>query len=226
MKTLKSSGPRESSASYRILVVEDNPLFQEVLAGAVDRLDRPCHTMICSNGVEALGVIAERGARFDLALVDLGLPDIGGIQVIEALHKRFAGLPIMVVSVITSEQMVIKAIRAGAKGYISKSQSEQSIMQAIEDVLRGDFPISPSLARCLLRIAGAPEPGEKNSFNLTPRELETLRLLSRGKSYAEIAGMMEVALTTVQSHIRNLYGKLEVHSQMQAVSKAKDSGLI
>ena len=100
-------------------------------------------------------------------------------------------------------------------------------MATIEDVLRGNHPISPSLARVLFKLAGAPVAAAgAQDFGLSPRELETLRLISRGHSYEEVGSLMGVALSTVQSNIRNLYRKLDAHSQVQAVSKARDAGLL
>jgi len=109
---------------------------------------------------------------------------------------------------------------------VLKGQSEENLMATIEDVMRGNYPISPSLARVLFKLAGAPMAAAAQEFGLSPRELETLRLISRGHSYDEVASLMGVALSTVQSNIRNLYRKLDAHSQVQAVSKAREAGLL
>ena len=128
-------------------------------------------------------------------------------------------------SVISSERSVLAAIRAGARGYLLKDDNPQLITQSLAEALQGNYPISPSLARYLFRLAGGSEsPAEFTS--LTPKELELLRHLSRGRSYGETAQEMGIAISTVQTHIRNLYRKLDVHSQVQAVTKAQDQGLI
>lgn len=132
----------------------------------------------------------------------------------------------MVITVLSSEHSLLSAIRAGASGYLLKGEAEESIGRSIKEMLNGHCPISPALARSLFRIAGAPQETAAASFALTARERETLQLLSKGRSYADVAALMGVALSTVQFNVRSIYRKLEVHSQMQAVSKARDSGLI
>lgn len=219
--------PATSIASPRsILIVEDSPLFQDVLRAAVSSLALVDSVSICEDGAAALTLIRRPDARFDLALIDLGLPDISGIQVIEAIRARFPEVPIMVISVICSDETVIAAIRAGARGYIAKGQPETAITEAIKDVISGNYPISPSLARCLFRLARPPLEIPPNSFSLSRRETETLRLLARGLTYVQVAAEMKISLSTVQSNIRNLYRKLQVHSQTQAIAKAHEMGMI
>lgn len=208
------------------LVVEDNPVFQDVLKSAVSSLGSDRTLVTCSNGAEALEFLSARNVCLDLALVDIGLPDISGVQIIEAIHGQKPEGAIMVVSVITSDEMVLASIRAGARGYITKSQSELSIAESIKEVLSGNYPISPSLARSLFCLAGAPNLATPNPFRLSGREMETLQFLSKGLTYSQVAEAMGITLSTVQSNIRNLYRKLEVHSQAQAISKAHQMGMI
>jgi two-component system, NarL family, nitrate/nitrite response regulator NarL len=209
-----------------ILIVEDNPIFLQTLIDSIDRLGLKDRVLPFLNGSDALSKIEAPATQIDLALIDLGLPDINGIALIRAMRRFFPKSPVMVISVITSEEMVVAAIRAGVHGYITKSQPEVSITKAIEDVLKGHYPISPSLARTLFRLAGSPKDVSQNLFDLSAREIETLKLLSHGFSYAEVGIHMGVAVSTVQSNIRSLYRKLEVHSQVQAINKAKDAGVI
>lgn len=211
----------------RVLLVEDNPLFQTLVLGAVGKLGRNWEVVTCQRGKEALDLLRKKEQAFDLALVDLGLPDISGVEVISAARESDSELPIMVISVISAEASVLAAIRAGARGYILKSDSESAMAEAIGQVLEGNYPISPALARTLFRLAGSPAEGSvENPFGLTPRELETLRNLAKGNSYEEVARHMGISLSTVQTNVRNLYRKLDAHSQVQAVNKARDHGLI
>jgi len=209
------------------LIVEDNPHFMREIVRAVELLLGGGDVLNCRTGGEALAALERSRAQIDLALVDLGLPDIGGIDVIRALHRQLPEVPILVISVASSEESVLEAIRAGARGYLLKGDSGAEMASAIDEVLRGNYPISPALARTLFRLAGAPAAGSnESSLDLTQRELETLRLLARGNTYKEVARVMDVALSTVQSNVRNLYRKLQVHSQMQAVAKARGAGLL
>lgn len=211
----------------RILVVEDNPLFEQVIGQAITTLGIDGKTYVCQTGNQALHLCEDNQVQLDLALVDLGLPDISGIDVIKCLRRRFPNLPIMVISVISTERSVLAAVRAGARGYILKGDSQASITQAIEELMLGNYPITPALARYLFKMAGGVTGTVSQvEHNLSPRELETLRHLSRGLKYEEVARVMGIALSTVQSNVRNLYRKLDANSQMQAVTKARDHGLI
>jgi DNA-binding NarL/FixJ family response regulator len=162
-----------------------------------------------------------------LALIDIGLPDISGIDVIAAVRQRFAELPILVTTAFTSEETFLSAIRAGANGYLLKGDSDLSMCHSIELVLQGQYPVSPALARHLFRLAGGPNVKHMpNDLNLSKRELELLQFIAKGCSYASCADVMNISLSTVQTHIRNMYRKLEVSNQRQAITKAQSAGLL
>ena len=209
-----------------VVLVEDNPAFRLLIGEAIRHIGLKGQIMECATGTALMDLLEQPQTRLDLALVDLGLPDMGGIEVIQAIRRRFSEIPILVISVLSSERSVLTAIRAGASGYILKGESAQAIGQAILEVLQGNYPISPSLARALFKLAGAPTGKSAISFSLSPRELETLQSIARGNSYEQTAVVMNIGVSTVQSNIRNLYRKLEVRSQVQAVTKARDAGLI
>jgi len=218
--------PEPALQPRHLLIVEDNPVFRRQLERVLERLGLRANILSSATGTQALDLLELPRTQVDLAFLDLGLPDISGLEVIHAMRRRFPEAPVLVISVIDSERTLLAAIRAGARGYVLKGQSEENLMATIEDVMRGNYPISPSLARVLFKLAGAPMAAAAQEFGLSPRELETLRLISRGHSYDEVASLMGVALSTVQSNIRNLYRKLDAHSQVQAVSKAREAGLL
>lgn len=207
------------------LIVEDDPTFQSSMQQAVTQLGNHWQSISFRNATDALRFLESTDTQVDLGLVDLGLPDISGIEVISKIRTRFQDIPILVVSVISAERSVLAAIRAGARGYILKDDSTTIVAEALRQSLLGNYPISPALARYLFKLAGSNE-SPSELADLTPKELELLRNLSRGRSYADSAQEMGIALSTVQTHIRNLYRKLDVHSQVQAVTKAQDRGLI
>ena len=213
-------------ATRNVVCVEDNPAFRLLIGEAMLHIGLKGRVVECATGAALMELIEQPQTRLDLALVDLGLPDMGGVEVIQAIRRRFSEIPILVISVLSLERAVLSAIRAGANGYILKGDSAQSMGQAILEVLQGNYPISPSLARTLFKLAGAPTGKSAISFSLSPRELETLQSIARGNSYEQTAVVMGIGVSTVQSNIRNLYRKLEVRSQVQAVTKARDAGLI
>ena len=219
--------PSDEPTALRVaLIVEDDPTFQSSLIQCVKQLGEDWQVVTCSAGAEVSSALNRYLDQLAIALVDLGLPDRSGIEIIDWIRSRAPTIPILVVSVISSERSVLAAIRAGARGYLLKDDNSQLITHSLAEALQGNYPISPSLARYLFRLAGGGDGAPAEFTNLTPKELELLRHLSRGRSYGETAQEMGIAISTVQTHIRNLYRKLDVHSQVQAVTKAQDQGLI
>jgi DNA-binding NarL/FixJ family response regulator len=214
----------------RALIAEDDPAFERLIRRAILGLGGDWQIHTCVTGEHAMQCLKSATSAFDLALIDLGLPYVSGIEVIRSAHERFPKMPIAVISVIASEKSVLAAIQAGAKGYVLKDDSELSISRAIELILEGIYPVSLSLAKYLFKLASgqlANEPSLALQMTaLTPKELAVLQHLSQGHSYAETAVLMGISLSTVQSHIRKLYRKLDVRSQSQAVLKAQKTGLL
>lgn len=219
--------------TQRVMVVEDSPTFREQLGAALGLLGK---TDVASfaNGTDALDYLHRaEGAAIGLALVDIGLPDMNGIEIIRHIRGRLPEVPILVISVIKSEQSLLQAIRAGANGYVVKDESEEAIATAIGDVLLGNYPISPSLARTLFQLAGSPQNGaaqaqdaENGGFKLAPREVQVLHLIARGLTYLEVAAELSVSLSTIQTYVRGLYRKLGVHNRQSAVNKGRTNGLL
>lgn len=207
-------------------MVADDVVHAQHLKQAIQLLGPKWEVIHCMNGREALGQIGHHGQMFHLAVVDLGLPDMVGLDIIKAWRKRHAQQPLLVISLISSEQLVLDAIRAGANGYLLKDGDLQAMARGIDQVLRGQSPINPSLASYLFKWISSPAPSPGWQIPLTTKEKETLQHIAKGHSYLETANRMGVSLSTVQTHVRSLYRKLKVHSQMQAVVKARDHGLI
>lgn len=210
-----------------VLVVEDDPLFQDTFTRIFSSMGGDWQIHAMQDGASALAAIERSEFRFQLALIDIGLPDISGIDVIAAVHQRFADLPILVTTVFTAQDTFLSAIRAGARGYLLKGDTDLSLATSIDQVMRGEYPVSPALARYLFRLAGSPTAASApNTLHLSHRELELLQLIAKGNSYASCAQLMNISLSTVQTHIRNMYRKLEVSNQRQAINKAQSSGLL
>jgi len=181
--------------------------------------------------VASFGLLAPARAWFslhqaDVLLADLALPDGHTLALLAQVVRAQPACDVLVISVFGDEDTVIACVEAGAVGYIQKDAAPADVAQTIVDVKAGASPISPMIARKLLarmqqgaRSAAQLAP-EEPAVPLTPRETEVLELIARGYSYAEIARLQGVTMHTVQSHIKNLYGKLAVHSRSEAVFEA------
>lgn len=166
----------------------------------------------------------------DVLLTDLALPDGHGLTLMRELAQRQPACEVLVVSVFGDEDSVLACVEAGAVGYIHKDSRPADVAQVIIDVKHGASPISPMIARKLLerlrRMGPELPPPADHGVVLSPRESEVLELISRGYAYAEIARLKGVTMHTVQTHIKNLYAKLAVHSRSEAVFEASRMGLL
>lgn len=173
----------------------------------------------------------------DLLLTDLALPDGHGLELIYRMRRMQPSCDVLVISVMGDEDTVLSCVEAGAVGYIHKDAQPEDLGRTLVEVKRGGSPISPMLARRLLdRIRKAEQTASvappdaadvaPRAVQLTGREGDVLRLIARGYTYAEIAEMEGISMHTVQMHIKNLYGKLAVHSRGQAVYEAGRLGLV
>jgi DNA-binding NarL/FixJ family response regulator len=212
-------------SSFTVLLVEDDPIFQVVIRRAFAQAEGSWQIQTAINGTSALNALAEQNHSFHLALIDIGLPDRSGIEVIAAARKLFKELPIMAITASDDEGTFLSAIRAGASGYWVKGAKDDLLFQSISQIMSWQYPVSAPLVRHLFRVAGSPIAlAHKTRLKLSPRELELLRLLAQGYSYTACASLMNIALSTVQTHIRNMYRKLDVSNQRQAIAIGQKSG--
>lgn len=209
------------------LLVEDEVVYQDLIRAAFADPRLSGALRVVDSGADALEALRDPAASFDIVLVDLGLPDVSGLEVIRAARELHPDTPVMVASIHSDQSHVLDAIRAGARGYLLKDDSAIGISEAILRVIEGEFPISPSLARYLFRLAAieseAVPPG---SLALARKERELLALLAQGASYKKAAQAMGVSVSTVQTYVRRVYQKLEAHSKIEAIDKARRMGLL
>jgi DNA-binding NarL/FixJ family response regulator len=183
--------------------------------------------------LDAVGSCAEARRSFsfaqpDVALIDLGLPDGDGTELIADLARRSRHTSILVVTIFGDEAHVVRALQAGAHGYLLKDTPTAEFGRAIRAVSEGAAPLSPQVARYLLRSFAAPRMDAQPWLvePLTPREKDVLMAVSQGLSVPETARRLDVAPSTVAAHIKSIYGKLAVHSRVEAVNQARARGLI
>jgi len=166
-----------------------------------------------------------------VALVDLDLPDIDGFELIRGLRSQCPETDVLVVSVFGSEYHLLTAIEAGATGYLLKDWGATDFNAAIHAVHAGESPISPALARHLLRrcigmAPSNPAPAPQDAGLLSQRETRILECIARGDTVSEIGRRLFISAHTVKTHVKNIYRKLETHSRHEAVRVARQRGLI
>ena len=211
---------------HRILLVEDDSSTRQHLAAAIEADPHLVLVGAAASLAEARRCLAD-GAP-DVLVTDLGLPDGSGITLIREALAQKPGLPVMVLTVFGDERTVLSAIEAGAGSYLVKGSSHEEIAQMIQQLLEGGAPISPSIARHLLRRLKR-EPSTTAAAQgapLTEREVEILQHLAKGFRAAEVAQLLEISVHTVTTHVRSLYRKLEVNSRSSAIYEAVHMGLI
>jgi DNA-binding NarL/FixJ family response regulator len=223
-------------APLTVAVLEDDPLHRERFRDNL-RTDASLR-LVAEFATVAQALAALAGLLPDVLLVDLDLPDGSGFDVIAHTRQASPHTEIMVVSVFGGEANLLRAIESGATGYLLKDSLPQDFTATIHALRAGESPISPPLARLLLRRhqAGAPPaqplasaialPVAGTDDTLSPREVAILDLVARGISFAEIAQQLFISPHTVKTHVRNIYGKLEAHSRSHAVYIARQRGLI
>ncbi|HED52353.1 MAG TPA: response regulator transcription factor [Gammaproteobacteria bacterium] len=213
----------------QILLVEDEANTRNMLEQAINA-DEQCHVVATFGTLKAAMAWLENHQP-DVVLVDLGLPDGDGTELIHDIYRRSYSTEVMVITVFGDERHVIRAIEAGATGYILKDAMTDDICTSIRQLVDGGSPISAPIARYLLgrfRETAQENPGggEPGVPALTRREQEVLSQLARGFSFPEISEILSVSPHTVASHVKHIYRKLAVRSRSEAVYEALKLGLI
>jgi len=228
----------DNAQVWRVLIVEDDPQMREFFAASVSRSARLFLAADLGTVADSLAWLDDDTHVADVLLTDLGLPDGSGLDVIRHARRKLPQCEALVISMFGDEDNVLASIEAGALGFIHKDSAPDDIAQTILDMKDGGSPISPMIARRVLAkyravaqqaaVDSRPESAAAASESglLSTREQQVLELIARGFSYAEIARLQAVSVHTVQSHIKNLYSKLAVHSKNEAVFEATRLGLL
>lgn len=162
----------------------------------------------------------------DVILTDIGLPGMSGVEGIRILRERHPEIPVVALTVYDDDQDVFNALCAGASGYLLKNTAPARLLESVREVVGGGAPMSPEVARRVIRLFREFRPPDRAASNLTPQETELLRLLVEGHHYKTAAAELGVTVHTVSFHLRNIYAKLEVHSKTEAVAKALRGRLV
>ena len=212
---------------HTIFIVEDDDLTRTSLVRRIAEAQAGLEVTTAVGTCREIRAALE-ATRPAVLLVDLGLPVGDGLDIIRETARRWPSVLIMVITVFGDEMKVVSSIKAGASGYLLKDDAAVGIGEAIRQMLAGGSPISPAIARHLIRHfrPDASQVPATSSVALTPREMEILALASKGFSYAETASLLGLTSSTVSSYTKNIYGKLAVSSRSEAVYEATRMGLI
>ncbi|MEM9194659.1 MAG: response regulator transcription factor [Myxococcota bacterium] len=206
----------------RVLIVEDQELFALSLRASVMESMSPEEVRL----VDTLGDAKRAVDAFapDLVLLDLGLPDGSGLDLIDHVQTHKLTAKIVILTMFDDDQFLFDALRRGVAGYVLKEESGAELAKLLEDILLDRPPLSPSVARRVMSFFASPTDIERPA--LTEREETILQLLAKGCTIAEAARMLELSPHTVQHHVKNLYRKLDVHSRAEMTRAAVDMGIV
>ena len=211
--------------SITILIYEDN---EDLRSSLVNLLYLEDGFTIAGDFPECTDVKAHLAQyQPDVILMDIELPGINGIEGVKKIREVDDKVHILMITVFDDNTSVYEALYAGANGYLLKKYISERLVNAIKDMLEGGIPMSPAIARLIVNKM-IPHPAAKSmqDYQLTLREMEVLISLAKGNSYKMIASDLAISIGTVRSHIKNVYHKLHVQSQGEAISKALREGLI
>lgn len=216
--------PIATPSVIRVVIIEDMREVRKGLAALIGGT----RGFRCTDSHFSMEAALEAidGTATDVILTDIGLPGMSGIKGIEILHERYPRIPILALTVYDSDGEVFDALCAGASGYLLKNTTPARLLESIQEAVIGGAPMSPEVARRVIRLFREFRPPETASYRLTPQETDLLKLLVEGHYKKTAAHQMGISTNTVSFHLKNIYGKLQVHSKTEAVAKALREHLV
>ena len=199
-----------------VLLVEDNPDIQLLLQTIISRNDDYVCVAVVSTGTEALRKIPE--LLPDVVLMDIGLPDISGIDCVRKLKHVCPSVEFIMCTIYDEDEKVFQSLEAGANSYILKKSKPELLLTAIREVYEGGSPMSSDIARKIVAKLQHKDP-PRPDYGITPREVDVLTMLSKGLTYNEVADQLFISVKTLKKHIYNIYEKLHVNNKVEALNK-------
>jgi DNA-binding NarL/FixJ family response regulator len=206
----------------KILIADDHTLFRESLSLLLLRLDDEIPTIIQANNSEHAIRLAEQNGDLDMILMDIDMPGISGMSAIKALKNAVPDVPIIMVSAEEGSHQISRAIELGAKGFIPKTTPADVMLSALRLVLNGGIYLPEQLLAAYQNHGGDSEPEKQ----LTPRQMEILRLLQKGEQNKNIAHQLNLSESTVKVHVRRIFTILDARNRSQAVNHAIERGIL
>jgi two-component system, NarL family, response regulator DegU len=232
MLTPKALMPEAQPSVLRILIVDDNANHSAGIKQLIELQSVHKIVGICANGEEAVRRVSNVEA--DVVLMDMNMPEVDGISAMQQILVKRPAIKILALTGHDDSELIYKAMRSGARGYLLKTMITAQLMRALEDVYAGKVFMPPSIStrffdefHAVVQQNSAPDPTRQALLNyLTSREKEVLRLLTEGLTYKTVAEKLVISETTVKTHVNNIFQKLQVSDRTQAVLYALKFGLV
>lgn len=207
-----------------VIIYEDNNHLRESLSNLITFSE---NLVLLAQYAQANEVVSHvQDFQPDVILMDIDMPGMTGIEAVRKIREVNSKVQIIMLTVFDDNRHVLDAICAGASGYLLKKYISDHLMDAVTQVMQGEAPMSPGIARMIINNMHEKPVQQVNDYKLTSREKEILAELSKGNSYKMIAADLTISIDTVRTHIKKIYEKLQVHSQTEAVSKAANERLL
>ena len=208
----------------RVLILEDHPETREWLTGIIQQAFVQVDIHEASSLAQARSLLSSN--KFDLALIDLNLPDGNGVEIISEITRSSPDTYCVVATIFDDDNYLFPALEAGAQGYLLKEQTTDEFIQNLQGIIKGEPPISPAIARKMISHFRGDTAQDDDKPELSSREKEILGAIAKGLSRNEAADVLGITSNTVASHLKSIYGKLNVSNRAQATLEALRLGLV
>ena len=215
--------------NIKIAIVDDNTFLIHAIKEKLSFFEELKFKFSATNGSQLLQQL-EDNFHIDLILMDIEMPVLNGIESTQIIKQKYPHIKIVMLTAFDNDEHIFNAIQAGADGYLLKETNPQELYKGILETLNGGAAMNPSIALKTLKLLRNPthiqNQKDQEEISLSKREVEVLENLSKGHSYTVIAEYLVLSPSTVRKHIENIYNKLQVHSKIEAVQKAKNHNII
>ncbi len=224
ISTIENYQIQIAAETLRVVIIEDLRDIREGLTALIN--GTAGFKCVAGYGTIEVALARIEKEKPDVILTDLGLPGMSGTEGIKRLREMFPDVPIIALTIYDNDTEIFNALCNGANGYLLKNTPPARLLEALREAVDGGSPMSPSIAARVINLFRTIRPPEHADYHLTPQETELLKLLVEGHHKKTAAREMKISINTISFHLKNIYGKLQVHSKTEAVAKALREKLI